>query len=128
MDWLNADIRALLSPVVSSAVTWIVAAGLAGVVKIVHGLRDHFKEIEKNTDVTQEAVKALMRSDLIKRYKECRDHGNYMKDIRKDEWLNDYEIYHTLRGANGYLDSIHDKVLVMNTPRPEDFTKGEGTD
>jgi hypothetical protein len=108
----------------TSAVTWLVAAGLAGLAGVIHGLRNRFNTVETSTKYTQQAVKALMRSDLVKRYKECRDAG-YMKDDRKDEWLSDYDIYCSLDGKNGYLDSIHQKVIDMPA---EPSVMREGTD
>ena len=124
--FLSVDLHSLLSPVMTSAVTWLVAAGLAGIAKIVHGLKDRFKKIEVKTDTTQKAIKILMRSELIRRYQHCRDHGNYMYDKMKDEWLSDYETYKELEGVNGYLDAIHQSVI--NMPCGPEDQKGEGTD
>lgn len=108
----------LLSPVMSSILVWILtatlAAGVAYLRKMVHGVT-----------AMEVITKTLMRSDLVRRYKECRDTGNWMSDERKREWMDDYELYHSMRGANGYLDEMKDQVMAMPSAHK---TYREGTD
>lgn len=70
-------------------------------------------------------TKTLMRSDLVRQYKDCRDTGNWMSDERRREWMDDYELYHSMQGANGYLDAMKERVLAMPAS-PTDHR--EGTD
>ncbi|MGL5173555.1 MAG: hypothetical protein ACRC75_06855 [Olsenella sp.] len=100
----------MMPDVISPVLVFVVTAGLAGIGAEVMSLA-------RTAKATQEAVKALMRSDLVDRYRTYRDCGGWMSDRHKDEWLRDYAIYHALVGKNGYIDAIRDRVVDMpNTP------------
>lgn len=92
-------------------IVFVVTAGLAGIGAEV-------MSIAKTARATQEAVKALMRSDLVETYRTYRDCGGWMSDAHKDEWLHDHAIYHALVGKNGYIDVIRDCVVAMPTEPP----------
>ena len=99
-----------LDQVIPPVLVFVVTAGLAGIGAEV-------MSIAKLASATQEAVKALMRTDLVERYRTYRDCGGWMSDAHKDEWLHDYAIYHALVGKNGYIDAIRDAVVAMpNAP------------
>ena len=100
----------MMPDVISPVLVFVITAGLAGIGAEV-------MSISRTASCTQEAVKALMRSDLVDRYRTYRDCGGWMSDANKDEWMHDYGIYHALVGKNGYIDAIMDRVLTMpNTP------------
>lgn len=110
---LGKDLHSLLSPVTTSAVTWLVAAGLAGIGGLIRKLFSRFRELENANKQTQSGIKVLMRANLINRYKEYRDNGDYITDDGKDEWLSDYDVYTDMSGTNGYLEEIRKEILVM---------------
>ena len=102
-----------LDQVIPPILVFVVTAGLAGIGAEV-------MSIAKTARATQEAVKALMRSELVDRYRAYRDCGGWMSDAHKDEWLRDYATYHALVGKNGYIDAIRDCVVAMPTEPPTD--------
>ena len=102
----------LMPDVISPILVFVVTAGLAGIGAEV-------MSIARTANATQEAVKALMRSELVDRYRTYRDCGGWMSDAHKDEWLHDYGTYHALVGKNGYIDAIRDAVVAMPTSPPE---------
>ena len=102
----------LMSDVMSPVLVFVLTAGLAGIWAEV-------MSIARTAKATQKAVKALMRSDLVDRYRTYRDCGGWMSDAHKDEWLHDYASYHALVGKNGYIDAIRDAVVAMPTSPPE---------
>ena len=101
-----------LDQVIPPVLVFVITAGLAGIGSDV-------MSIARTASSTQEAVKALMRSDLVERYRTYRDCGGWMSDVHKDEWLHDYAIYHALVGKNGYIDAIRDRVVEMPSSSPE---------
>ena len=101
-----------LDQVIPPILVFLVTAGLAGIGAEV-------MSIAKTASATQEAVKAIMRSDLVDRYRTYRDCGDWMSDAHKDEWLHDYAIYHALVGTNGYIDAIRDAVVAMPSAPPD---------
>ena len=94
----------MMHDVMSPVLVFVVTAGLAGIGAEV-------MSIARTASATQEAVKALMRSELVDRYRTYRDCGGWMSDAHKDEWLHDYGTYHALVGTNGYIDAIRDRVV-----------------
>ena len=98
--------------VISPVLVFVVTSGLAGIGAEV-------MSIARTAKATQDAVKALMRSDLVDRYSTYRDCGGWMSDAHKDEWLHDYATYHALVGKNGYIDVIRDRVVDMPSSPPE---------
>lgn len=102
----------LMPDVISPVLVFVVTAGLAGIGAEV-------MSIAKTANATQEAVKTLMRSELVDRYRTYRDCGGWMSDGHKDEWMHDYATYHALVGKNGYIDAIRDAVVAMPTSPPE---------
>ena len=101
-----------MGDVIPPVIVFVITAGLAGIGAEV-------MSIAKTARATQEAVKALMRSELVDRYRTYRDCGGWMSDAHKDEWLRDNAIYHALVGKNGYIDAIRDCVVAMPTSPPE---------
>ena len=98
----------VMPDVISPVLVFVVTAGLAGIGAEVAA-------IARTARSTQEAVKALMRSDLVERYRTYRDCGGWMSDAHKDEWLHDHAIYHALVGKNGYIDAIRDAVATATS-------------
>ena len=93
---------------------------ISGITAALGGLCAEMVMVARIAKATQKAVKALMRADLVERYRTYRDCGGWMSDAHKDEWLHDYAIYHALVGKNGYVDAIRDCVVSMPTERPAD--------
>ena len=102
----------MMPDVIPPILVFVATAALAGIGAEV-------MSIAKTDRATQEAIKALMRSGLVDRYRTYRDCGGWMSDAHKDEWLHDYAIYHALVGTNGYIDAIRDHVVEMPSSRPE---------
>ena len=102
----------MMHDVISPVLVFVVTAGLAGIWAEV-------MSIARTAKATQKSVKALMRSDLVDRYRTYRDCGGWMSDAHKDEWLHDYASYHALVGKNGYIDAIRDAVVAMPTSPPK---------
>ena len=92
---------------------------ISGITAALGGLCAEMVMVARTAKATQEAVKALMRSDLVDRYRTYRDCGGWMSDAHKDEWLHDYGTYHALVGKNGYIDAIRDRVVDMPSSPPE---------
>lgn len=63
-------------------------------------------------------LQALLRSQLITIYNECEDKG-YAPIYVKENFENCWNQYHSL-GANGVMDSIHDKFLRLPTSPTKD--------
>lgn len=101
-----------LDQVIPPVLVFVITAGLAGIGAEV-------MSIARTASATQEAVKALIRSDLVDRYRTYRDCGCWMSDAHKDEWLHDYGTYHALVGKNGYIDAIRDRVVDMPNMPPK---------
>lgn len=66
----------------------------------------------KQLKILQEAQKAQMRGQLMDRYYVIKDRGFIWSD-EVDEWINQYESYHTLKGPNSVLDSRKLEILKM---------------
>ena len=103
----------MMTDVIPPILVFVVTAGLAGIGAEV-------MSIARTAKATQEAVKALMRSELVDRYRTYRDCGGWMSDAHKDEWLHDYGTCHALVGKNGYIDAIRDRVVDMPNAPPEE--------
>ena len=101
----------MMPDVIPPVIVWAITGGLGW-------LCVEMITVARTARATQKAVKALMRSDLVDRYRTYRDCGGWMSDSHKDEWLRDYAIYHALVGKNGYIDAIRDRVVDMPSTPP----------
>lgn len=93
----------LLSPIVTSALQWLVVAMLGG-------LTTRLIKLTRTINDTQRATKVLMREDLIARWV-CAKKRGLMPDEAKREWADDYALYLRLVGRNEYLEDISKRVL-----------------
>ena len=66
----------------------------------------------KQLKILQEAQKAQMRGQLMDRYYIIKERG-YIWSDEVDEWVNQYNAYHVLKGANAVLDTRKDELLSM---------------
>lgn len=64
----------------------------------------------KQLKILQEAQKAQMRGQLMDKYYEIKDRGHVWSD-ELDEWMNQYEAYHSLKGPNNVLDARKAELL-----------------
>lgn len=95
-----------LTPLINSILSWAVVGTLGWtVVKLT--------SITKAYGLSQSAIKALLRRDLINRWLDVKENHHNMTDTEKSEWLEDYAIYSKLNGKNGYLDNAHEKILKL---------------
>ena len=101
-----------MTDVIPPIIVFVVTAWLAGIGAEV-------MSVARTAKATQEAVKALMRSELVDRYRTYRDCGGWMSDVHKDEWRHAYGTYPALVGQNGYIDAIRDRVVDMPSTPPE---------
>lgn len=97
--------EALLSPAAGAVANWVavavVSAASAYLARAGRGLVD-----------TQRAVKVLMRSDLLARWREARDAG-WMGDEARRRWADDHALYLRLVGKNSYLDEVRQRILSL---------------
>ena len=59
-------------------------------------------------------VKALLRAQIIGDYNRFMEQG-YAPINAKDNFHNCWEQYHAIKGPNGVIDDIHDKLLALPT-------------
>lgn len=64
--------------------------------------------------ILQEAQKAQMRGQLMDKYYEYKDRGFIWSD-ELQEWSNQYDAYHALKGKNEVLDTRKDELMVMHS-------------
>lgn len=102
----------ILLELLQDVLSWACIGALAWIVL-------QIKSILKHNKLQEEATKSLMRADLIRRYKEYRDNGNYCTDEHKDQYCRDVETYHALAGGNGYIDKSVEEVMAMPTEPQE---------
>lgn len=70
------------------------------------------KKYTKDLQILQNAQKAQMRSQLLKQYYFYKEQGwIYSDDL--DDWMNQYNAYHQLKGENGVLDSRKDELIKL---------------
>lgn len=66
----------------------------------------------KQLKILQEAQKAQMRGQLIDKYYEFKKQGFVYED-QLQEWSNQYDAYHALKGPNAVLDARKQDILKM---------------
>lgn len=64
--------------------------------------------------ILSQAQKAQMRAQLLDKYYEIKERSFIWSD-ELEEWINSYDAYHKLVGANGVLDARKDELLKMPT-------------
>ena len=64
----------------------------------------------KDVTILQKAQKAQMRSQMLRQYDEYMAQG-YIEQIYLDDWLNQYDAYHHLVGANAVLDARREDLI-----------------
>lgn len=68
----------------------------------------------KQLKVLQEAQKAQMRGQLMDKYYQIKERG-YIYQDEADEWNNQYEAYHELKGKNEVLEVRRSELLKMQS-------------
>lgn len=64
----------------------------------------------QDVNILQKAQKAQMRSQMLRQYDEYMAQG-YIEQIYLDDWLNQYDAYHHLVGANAVLDARREDLI-----------------
>jgi len=76
------------------------------------------KKVTRDVEILQSAQKAQMRSQLLHLYYDYKgvvNKGGKIADDDIQDWINQYEAYHELVGANGVLDHRKDELLNFPT-------------
>ena len=79
-----------------------------------------FKTVMKainNIEILQKAQKAQMRSQLLNQYDSYMAQG-YIEPIYLDDWINQYNAYHSLVGANAVLDARKEDLIHLPNHKP----------
>lgn len=66
----------------------------------------------KQLAILQMAQKAQMRSQMLDQYFKYKEQGFIYQD-ELDEWVNQYNAYHELKGPNAVLDARKQELLQM---------------
>lgn len=74
------------------------------------------KERKTEADALKAGIQALLRAELIKSWEKWSERG-YAPIYARENFENCWVQYHAL-GANGVMDNIHDKFLLLPTTPP----------
>ena len=80
--------------------------------------KENEEKIQKNDEETRAVmlgVQALLRSEMISDYNHWSEKG-YAPIYARENFENCWKQYHAL-GANGVMDDIHDKFMMLPTSR-----------
>lgn len=93
-----------------NVIYWMSLLGVPGVFAMCLFLMKTIIKAIKDIIILQKAQKAQMRSQLLRQYDEHMERG-YIEQIYLDDWLNQYEAYHHLVGANAVLDARREDLI-----------------
>lgn len=85
----------------------VFGGAVAGIVKVI------FSQIKG----IKLGVKALLRAQMIGDYNKFMEQG-YAPIYAKETFQNCWKQYHAIKGPNGVMDDIHDKILRLPTEPP----------
>lgn len=81
------------------------------------------RSFRKTNEYLMNAVKSIIRNQLIKDYQDyeqrCQN-GGKITIVELDEWLNRYKAYHNLVGDNGVLDDKYKRILDFDLKKGDD--------
>lgn len=99
-----------MSEELRTVVSWLALLGVPSIFTIVMALGALFSKSLKSIYILQQAQKAQMRSQLLKQYDDYMAQG-YIEPIYLDDWMNQYNAYHQLVGANAVLDARKEDLI-----------------
>lgn len=97
--------------------SWLAVLGVPTIFTIVLGVIHMVMKTIKDIETLQKAQKAQMRSQLLKQYDEYMAQG-YIEPIYLDDWINQYNAYHSLVGPNAVLDARKEDLIHLPNHRP----------
>jgi hypothetical protein len=97
--------------------SWLAVLGVPSIFTMIAGMIVAIRKSVKHIDILQRAQKAQMRSQLLKQYDDYMAQG-YIEPIYLDDWMNQYEAYHALVGANAILDARKDDLIRLPNHKP----------
>ena len=98
-------------------VGWLALFGVPGVFTMVVFLFKTVMKAINNIEILQRAQKAQMRSQLLSQYDSYMAQG-YIEPIYLDDWMNQYNAYHSLVGANAVLDARKEDLIHLPNHKP----------
>lgn len=100
----------MFSEELKNIIYWLALLGVPGIFTMVVFMFKTLMKAIQNVNILQKAQKAQMRSQLLRQYEEYMAQG-YIEQIYLDDWLNQYDAYHHLVGANAVLDARREDLL-----------------
>ena len=97
--------------------SWLAVLGVPSIFTMIAGMIVAIRKSVRHIDILQRAQKAQMRSQLLKQYDDYMTQG-YIEPIYLDDWMNQYNAYHALVGANAVLDARKDDLIHLPNHRP----------
>lgn len=104
---------------VRTVVDYLALLGVPSIFTIVLFLFRSLKKSYQSINILQSAQKAQMRSQLLKQYDEYMAQG-YIEPIYLDDWVNQYNAYHQLVGANAVLDARLEDLIHLPNHKPDE--------
>ena len=83
---------------------------------ILSGIIAYVSKIRKDGKALKAGIQALLRAELIKSWEKWSERG-YAPIYARENFENCWVQYHALH-ANGVMDNIHDKFLLLPTTPP----------
>lgn len=103
------------------------SAILSGVIAYMQSIRKRIlkdnEERKREADALKNGIQALLRAELIKSWEKWSERG-YAPIYARENFENCWVQYHAL-GANGVMDNIHDKFLLLPTTPPTPSSAAE---
>jgi hypothetical protein len=100
----------MFSEGLKTVIYWLALLGVPGVFTICLFLIKAIMNAIQDINILQKAQKAQMRSQMLRQYDEYMAQG-YIEQIYLDDWLNQYDAYHHLVGANAVLDARREDLI-----------------
>ena len=104
---------------VRTVVDYLALLGVPSIFTIVLFLFKSLRKSYQSINILQSAQKAQMRSQLLKQYDEYMAQG-YIEPIYLDDWVNQYNAYHQLVGANAVLDARLEELIHLPNHKPDE--------
>ena len=106
-----------MNEVIKAVVDYLALLGVPSIFTIIIFLYRSIRKSYKSINILQSAQKAQMRSQLLKQYDEYMAQG-YIEPIYLDDWVNQYNAYHQLVGANAVLDARLEDLIHLPNHKP----------